>query len=320
MSDLPKILLTNPIHPDGAALLADHADLVLAPDTSEATLRRMAADVDGIIVRAKLPADIADHAPRLKGMVRHGVGLDFIPVEAATARGIPVANLPGSNTQAVVEYVFAALFHLRRRLAHMDGQLRSGGWAAARGLADGVAELGATTIGIVGVGAIGRRVAETARLGFGMTVLGTSRRPGSLPDGVEAAAIDDLFARSDAVVISCPLTEETRGLVDARLIGRMKPSAVLVNVSRGPVVDANALAAALSSGSIGGAALDVFDVQPLPADSPLFDCPNLLLTPHVAGITATSMRGMSVGAAEEMLRILRGQDPVNLVNPACRGA
>src|SRR5215210_2886447 len=110
MADLPAVLITNPMHPDGEAVLAPHARLVVAPDAGAETLRRLARDADGIIVRAKLPDDIVDHAPRLRGMVRHGVGLDFIPVEAATRRGIAVANLPGSNTQTVAEYFFSALF------------------------------------------------------------------------------------------------------------------------------------------------------------------------------------------------------------------
>jgi D-3-phosphoglycerate dehydrogenase len=316
MSDKPVILLTNPIHPDGEAILSTHARLVTAPDSGAATLRSYARDAEGIIVRAKLPDDILAHAPKLKGIVRHGVGVDFIPVAAATARGIPVANLPGSNTQAVAEYCFSALLCLRRPLHVMNARLRADGWDRARGAADTVWELGGTALGIVGVGMIGRRVAEMARYGFGMRVLGSSRRRGSLPQGIEDVGLEDLFARSDAVVISCALTEQTRGLVSERLISRMRPHGLLVNVSRGPVVDAAALLRALQTGAIAGAALDVFDVQPLAPSNELFDCPNLLLTPHVAGITGTSMRNMSVGAAEEMLRIMRGELPLNLVNPA----
>lgn len=314
MADRPTILLTNPIHPDGTALLAPHARLVTAPDVDANTLRRLVGEADGLIVRAKLPDDIFDHAARLRGVVRHGVGLDFIPVAAATARGIPVANLPGSNTNAVAEYCLAALLTLRRPLHALDARLRTEGWAAARALTDGFAEIGGGTLGVVGVGAIGRRVAAMARLGFGMRVLGASRT-GAMPEGVEAAPLDHLFAESDAVLLACALTEETRGLVGERLIARMKPSSVLVNVARGAVVDTPALVRALRAGAIAGAALDVFDLQPLPADDPLLSCPNLLLTPHAASLTATSTRAMSVGAAEEMLRLLRGERPLNLINP-----
>jgi D-3-phosphoglycerate dehydrogenase / 2-oxoglutarate reductase len=320
MADKPTVMLTNAMHPDGEAILAPHVKLIVPPDAKPETLRAWAKEADGIIVRAKLPDDIVDHAPRLKAMVRHGVGLDFIPVAAATARGVAVANLPGSNTSAVAEYVMSALMHLRRPLYRLNGKLRGEGWNTARPIADSLAELSGSTLGILGVGTIGRRIAGMARDGFGMKVLGTSRRKGSLPAGVEEVSLEDLFSNSDAIAVCCALTDETRGLVSRDLIGRMRPHAVLVNVSRGAVIETPALIAALQSGWIGGAALDVFDVQPLPPDDALFDCPNLLLTPHTAGITATSGRAMAVGSAEEMLRILRGDPPLNLVNPAYKAA
>ena len=320
MPETPVVLLTNPMHPDGEAILAPHVRLIVAPDTRPETLRSWAAQADGIIVRAKLPDDIVDYAPRLKAIVRHGVGLDFIPVAAATARGIAVANLPGSNTDAVAEYVMSALMHLRRPLQRLDTLMRGEGWTTARASADSLTELNASTLGVLGVGTIGRRVAAIARDGFGMTVLGTSRRKGSLAADVQEVSLDELFTRSNAVVVCCALTDETRGLVNRDLLARMRPSAVLVNVSRGAVIDTPALIDALRSGKIAGATLDVFDVQPLPPDDALFGCPNLLLTPHTAGITATSGRTMAVGSAEEMLRILRGEKPLNLVNPGYKAA
>jgi D-3-phosphoglycerate dehydrogenase len=313
------VLLTNPIHPDGEAILRDLAELVLAPDTQPDTLRRLAREATGIIVRAKLPNDIVDHAPKLKGMVRHGVGLDFIPVTQATSHGIAVANLPGSNTNAVAEFVFAALLNLRRPHARFDATLRGEGWETARARADTTAEIGPDTLGIVGVGAIGSRIAQIGVGGFGMRVIGASRRRGNLPAWVEEVELDQVFSEADAVVLCCALTDQTRGMVDARRLALMKPGAVLVNVSRGAVVQTDALRAALEEGCIAGAALDVFDTQPLPKGDPLLTCPNLLLSPHVAAITATSMRAMSVGAAEEMRRILSGERPLNLVNPEISG-
>lgn len=314
MSTKPIVLLTNAIHPDGAAILSPHALLLVAPNTEAETLRAHVTDVTGIIVRAKLPNDIVDHAPKLKGIVRHGVGLDFIPVKAATARGVVVANLPGSNTQAVAEHCMSALLQLRRPLVRLDKLMRRYGWAPARAFAEQFSELGGTRLGILGVGAIGRRVAMIAHEGFGMTVFGTSRREGALPPFVERVSLEDLFEKSDAVVVSCALTDETRGVVSAAMIARLSQHSVLINVSRGPVVDTAAIMAALNAKKIAGASLDVFDVQPLPDDSPLFGCPNLLLTPHAAGITASSSRAMSIGAAKEMVRILKGQRPLNLVN------
>ncbi len=310
----PRVLLTSAIHPALLPELEQVCDVVTAPDASAATLKRLIADVDGLVVRNLLPPDIFDKASRLRAVVRHGVGLDMIPVEAATARAIPVANLPGSNTTAVVEYCLAAMLQLRRGLAGIDASLRSDGWAAARPLADPTRELGASVCGIVGVGAIGGRLAG-AVAGLGMQVIGLTRRPDALPPGVEAVDKAALFARADVVVLCCPLNEHTRGLVDAPTLATMKSDAVLINVSRGPVVDTTALVDALRAGRLGGAALDVHDRQPLVGDEPVFDCPRLLLTPHVAGITDTSMTGMSRGSVDTLLALLRGERPSNVVNP-----
>jgi D-3-phosphoglycerate dehydrogenase len=310
----PRVLLTDVIHPQLQPVLQAQCDVVVAPDASPATLARLVADADGLIVRNKLPPDLFDHAPRLRAVVRHGVGLDLIPVEAATARGIPVANLPGSNTTAVVEYVIAAMLHLRRNLAAIDARLRGDGWAAARPLADAGIELRGGVCGIVGFGAIGARVADVAAA-MGMRVLSLTRRPGTLPPHIQPADKAALFAQADVVVLSCPLNDDTRGLVDAATLASMKHDAVIVNVSRGAVIDTTAVVDALCAGRLGGAALDVHDRQPLTGDEPVFDVPNLLLTPHVAGITATSLHAMSRGAVDTMLALLRGERPANVVNP-----
>lgn len=318
MTNRPKVLITSPMHEDGMTVLAPHADVVVAPDTADDTYRKMAAEVDGIITRNKLPDDICDHGPNLKGIVRHGVGLDFIPVAAATAKGIAVANLPGVNAQAVAEYCIAAVQHLRRPLVHADRDHRALGWDKGRAPAPSFVEMGGATLGIVGVGSIGKHLARIARDGFGMTVLGASRRKGRMPEGIEEVDLDDLFRRANAIALCCPLTDETRGLANAARFKLMKKDAVIVNVSRGPVVDTAALIDALTSGIIAGAATDVYDVHPLANDHPLLTCPNILLTPHVAGITATSGRNMAVFSAEEMVRIIQGGDPENFVNPECR--
>ncbi len=313
-----RVLLTAELHPALLAELERHCEVVLAPEASPPTIARLIVDADALIVRNQLAPDVFDDAPRLRAVVRHGVGLDMIPVEAATARGIPVANLPGSNTAAVVEFCLGAMLHLRRGLAAMDARLRSEGWAAARPMSDHGSELGGGVIGIVGVGAVGSRLAVVASA-LGMRVLGLTRRPASLPAGVEAVDKATLFALSDVVVLCCPLNEQTRGLVDAAALAAMKPDALLVNVSRGPVVDTPALLAALRAGRLGGAALDVHDRQPLRTDEPVFDAPNLLLTPHVAGTTATSMQAMSRGAVATVLALLRGERPANVVNPEVFG-
>lgn len=314
----PTVVVTNPIHPAVLPRLEAECHAIIAPDSSADTLRKLVPDADGLIVRAQLPADLFDFAPSLRAVVRHGVGLDMIPVAAATARGIPVANLPGSNTAAVAEYCLAAMLQLRRNLAGIDSCLRTDGWGAARSLADGGTELDGSVCGIVGVGAIGGRLA-TLSASLGMKVIALTRRPESLRPGIEAATKAELFAKADIVVLCCPLNDQTRGLVDAATLASMKPDAILINVARGPVVDTHAVLEALRHGRLGGAAMDVHDKQPLSPDDAVFQGPRLLLTPHVAGITATSMRRMSEGAVSTMLALLRGERPANVVNPEVFG-
>lgn len=316
MTVRPRVLLTGPMHPDGERLIAEVAEVVLAPDAHPETLRRLIADADVLVVRSALPADLLDHAPRLCGIVRHGVGVDMIPMAAANARRIPVANVPGSNRHAVAEHAIGAVSLLRRHTARMDALLRQAGWDTSRALADEAGELHDQVLGIVGVGEVGTRIAEIAHHGYGMRVLGHQRRLDALPAFVEGASLDDLLVRSDAVVLACQLTEATRGLLDARRLSLMPRHAVLVNVARGAVVVEDVLVAALRERRIGGAALDVFDTQPLRADHPLLALDNVLLTPHAAGLTRQSMRCMSLGTAKEVRRLLAGQLPRNLVNVA----
>lgn len=316
MSPLPRVLLTGPMAPEGERLIAEVAEVVLAPDAQPDTLRRLVADADVLVVRSALPADLLEHAPRLRGIVRHGVGVDMIPMAAANARRIPVANVPGSNRHAVAEHAIGAIALLRRHTARMDALLRSAGWDSSRALADAAGELHDQVLGIIGVGEVGARIAEIAHHGYGMRVLGHQRRLDALPSFVQGAGLDDLLARSDAVVLACPLTDATRGLLDARRIALMPRHAVLVNVARGAVIVEDALLAALRDKRIGGAALDVYTTQPLPAGHPLLALDNVLLTPHAAGLTVQSMNRMSLGTAEEVRRILAGQLPRHLVNAA----
>ena len=314
MSKIFKVLLTNPIHPECQQALMRECDVVLAPDIKPETLKGLISDCDGLIVRCQLPQDIFADALQLKAVVRHGVGLDFIPVDTATQKGIPVANLPGSNTNAVVEYCLAVIFYFRRRLALIDSQLRNQGWANARPLADPSTEIAATTLGIIGFGAIGGKLANAAS-GLQMKTIALTRRPEVLPSGIRSATKTELFSQSDVIVVCCPLNEETRGLVDQASISMMKPNAILINIARGPVVDTQAIIKALKAGDIAGAALDVHDQQPLTGAEQVFDCPNLLLTPHIASITASSMKGMSEGSVKTILAILNGERPENIVNP-----
>jgi D-3-phosphoglycerate dehydrogenase len=249
----------------------------------------------------------------LRAAVRHGAGLDMIPMQAATAAGVLVANVPGANAATVAEHAIFAAIALLRQFRAMDTALRARGWNAGRAFSDQGRDLGGKTLGIFGYGNIGRALHRMA-LGFGMKITSHTRRPDSLPQDVQALGLDDLVAGADILVLCAPLTDDTRGAMSAARIARLKPGACLINVSRGPLVDTAALTAALQSGRI-SAALDVFDSQPLPADSPLWVLPNVILTPHMAGITEDSMLRMGQVTADETLRILNGALPLNFCNP-----
>ena len=316
---MTTVLLTDPIHADAHGELARAAQVRVLPRgltaAAEAdTLRAMLADSDALMVRRRLPADAFDAAPRLRAVVRHGAGVDILPVDRATALGIPVANVPGGNANAVAEFAIAAMMELARGIGEADRQMRAGVWRQRGGAGLSAIELTGRTLGIVGLGAIGTRVAAIAHHGFGMQVLAL-RRSSAPPAHVQAVDFDHLLAASDVVVLACPLTPQTRGLFDASAFARMRPGALLVNVARGAVVREDDLADALRSGHLGGAALDVFETEPLPQDSPLRGVPRVLLTPHFAGQTVESERGLGLAAARTLLAVLRGEPHPDIVNP-----
>lgn len=308
------IFSTHPLHPKATAILARTGELKIASALDDATLAREAVDADIVIVRAQLPAALFANAPKLRAAIRHGAGLDMIPIEAATQAGVLVANVPGVNARSVAEHVIFVTLALLRRFRAMDHDLRTQGWLAGREHANFTNELAGRTIGIIGMGNVGRAIFSIARHGFGLDVLANSRSENSVPEGARFASVDQLVEHCDVVVLCCPLTPETTGMMSAARIGRMKPGALLINVARGPVVDDAALIEALREGRIGGAALDVFSTQPLPPDHPYFSFPNVIVTPHMAGITEESMERMGVGAAEEAVRVLAGDLPINLRN------
>jgi len=311
-----RVALTDPVEPIGEEILraAGH-EILRAEGHGAAAMRALCRDADAVIVRQKLPDDLLDTAPRLRAAVRHGVGVDLIPVEACTAAGVIVANVPGANADAVAEFLLAQMLAIARHVEAMHAQHIAEGWPAARRRADAATELRGKTLGIVGVGAIGARFGEIAALGLRMRVLGHRRNAAALPAHIAYATLQEVFAESDYIALACPLTAETRGLASAAMIARMKPDAWLLNVARGPVVDEAALVAALQAGRIGGAALDVYWEQPLAAAHPLRALGNVILTPHTAGLTRESVTEMSRISAEDTVRILAGERPRNFFNP-----
>jgi D-3-phosphoglycerate dehydrogenase / 2-oxoglutarate reductase len=313
---MPVVYSTHPLHPNAAKLLDGKAELVIASDLTPPTLAREAEEADIVIVRANLPEALFDGAKKLKAAIRHGAGLDMIPVETATTAGVLVANVPGVNARSVAEHVIFVALALARRFRAIDTDLRREGWLAGRAHSLSARELKGATMGIIGMGHLGRAIADIAISGFGARLLGSTRRNSGFPEGVQPVARDELLKKSDYVVLACPLSPETRGMIGARELALMRKGSFLVNVARGAVTREDDVVAALKSGHLGGAAIDVFAEQPLPPDHPFFSLDNVVLTPHLAGITEESMERMGIGAVEETLRVLKGDLPVNLVNPS----
>jgi D-3-phosphoglycerate dehydrogenase len=308
-----RIVATDAIHPDAVALLAPLGGVALPDDDGEAALRAAVADADALIVRRRLPDDLFDAAPRLKFVVRHGVGLDYIPVDAATAAGIVVANQPDANTNAVVEHVVGVLLTIARRFGWLNARLLAGEWDARNRA--GTFELRGRTLGIVGLGRIGGGVAAAAHSGLGMAVLAHDPTVAQKPDHVTDTPLDALLAKADFVTFHVPLTDTTHRMIDAALLARMAKHAWLINAARGELVDDAALVTALRERRIAGAALDVYAPEPLAADSPYRGLDNVLLTPHSAALTEEAVRRMGMGSAEDVVRVLGGGRPRSFVNP-----
>jgi (S)-sulfolactate dehydrogenase len=266
------------------------------------------ADADALIVRnrTRVTAELLARAPRLRVVGRLGVGLDNIDVAACAARGIEVIPATGANALAVAEYVVCAVMLLLRGAYLSTTDVAAGKWPRGR-LSEG-RETAGRTLGIVGFGGIGRLVAKLAQ-GLGMKVLATDPAISAADavwreSGVAYRGLDDLLVESDAVTLHVPLTQATRHLISAGRLARMKRGAVLINTARGGVIDEAALAESLAGGHLAGAALDVFENEPLPASSPLAGAPNLVLTPHVAGVTRESNARVSGMIADKVAQYL----------------
>lgn len=309
------VLLTNPMEARVAQALSARFTLRQAPATDADTLRALARDAQYIVVRAPLPADVFATATELRGVVRHGAGLDMIPVHEASAQGVAVANVPAVNARSVAEYALGQMLALARQLPEMEQLLRAGQWDAARAATECLPDLYGKTVAIVGMGAIGSTLAGICAAGLGMRVLGVRRSPGADSGSIQFTSLSEALPQADFIVLACPLTDATRHLIDAKALAQAKPGVFIVNVARGAVIDTPALIAALESGQVAGAALDVFETQPLPAAARLRELPRVRLTPHLAGITRDSMRRMSEGVAEQLLQMQAGDLPRHLRNP-----
>jgi glycerate dehydrogenase len=274
-----------------------------------------AADAD-IIFTNKTPVNAATIAalPALRCIVVLATGYNVVDAAAARARGIPVCNVPGYGTASVAQHVFALVLELAQQTGHHAQTVREGRWSACPDFCYWdfpLIELAGRTLGIVGYGSIGEAVARIG-LAFGMKVIASTRRPRSA-EGVEFISSDDIFRRADVVTLHCPLTDETRGLVNAARLATMKPGAFLINTGRGPLVVEQELADALNAGRIAGAALDVLSVEPPRRNNPLLGAKNCIITPHIAWATHSS-RSRLMDVAVANLRAFLDGKPQNVVN------
>jgi len=251
-------------------------------------------------------------APRLRLIQKVGVGVDSIDLAAARAAGVAVCNLPGTNTPAVAEHALALMLAVLRQVTAFDREVRAGtGWDWPLARQGRLGEIGGRTVGLVGYGAVGRRLGPLL-VAFGARVV--YAEPAPVADAVgEHLPLDRLLAEADIVSLHVPLTPQTRGLIDAARLARMKPGAILINTARGGLVDAAALAAALASGRLGGAGLDVFADEPLDPASPLLSAPNTVLTPHVAWLTLETLTRSLGVMAENCARLAAGRDLLHRV-------
>jgi D-3-phosphoglycerate dehydrogenase len=303
------ILITDGLQDSAIAILEKAAKVQNQPDISAGDLLKAVPTVDAIIVRGrtKVTADVLAAASTLKVVGRAGVGVDNIDLKAAKEKGVVVVNAPQSTSVAVAEHTFALLLSLARQVPTADAGLRRGEWLKKK--LEGF-ELYGKTLGVIGMGRIGGHVVARATA-FGMTCLGYDPLLSAdeiAKRGAQPAELDSLLNRADVLTLHVPLTPETRGLINAERIAKMKRGARIVCTARGNVIDETALLAALDSGQVGGAALDVFAVEPV-VDSPLVKHPKVVCTPHIAAQTAEAQERAARDIAEEILTVLRGQTP-----------
>jgi glyoxylate reductase len=303
---MARVFVTRKLPGSALDRLADEHDVDLWAEPSqpprEALLERTArAEALLSQLTDRIDVELLEAGPHLQAIANYAVGFDNVDLEAATARGIPVGNTPDVLTETTAELAFALMLAVARRIVEADRYVREGRWGEWEpDLLVGY-DLHGSTLGIVGFGRIGRAVARRAEAS-GMTV-------------IHGIPLDELLERSDFVSLHAPLTPQTRGLIGAAELDRMKPSAILVNTARGPMVDMDALAAALHEGKIAGAGLDVTDPEPLPPDHPLLEAPNLVVTPHIGSASHRTREAMADMAVDNLLAALAGERMPHCANP-----
>jgi D-3-phosphoglycerate dehydrogenase len=276
----------------------------------------LARDAEAVLnCYAKMTARVIEKLKRCKIIARYGIGVDNVDLAAATKAKILVTNVPDYCIDEVSDHALALLLALARRLTAADGAVKAGGWDVVAHA--GIRRLRGQTLGLLGFGKIAKALASKVEpLGMKVLVYDPYLDPALIAQhGVEAVSLDRLLAEADTVSIHVPLSPETRNIVGKRELARMKPTAFLINTSRGGIVDEQVIAVALKEGRLGGAALDVLSVEPPPADHPLRQAPNVILTPHLAFYSRESVIELQTKAAEEVARALKGEPPRCPVNP-----
>jgi D-3-phosphoglycerate dehydrogenase len=289
-------------------LLAAHQiNAIYAPAYSTPDdLAAMARDhqVDAILVRqGNIDPLVISASSRLKVIAKHGSGVDNIDLPAATDRGVPVLRALAANAQSVAELAISLTVALMKDIAVLDRTVKGGGWPKTKYVGR---DLAGAVFGVVGFGEIGQRTARLAQ-GLGMEIAAYDPFASDTGDTRVSRDLDAIIAQADIVSLHCPLTPETRHLINAERLGLMKPTAFLVNTARGAIVDEKALIEALRSGAIAGAALDSFEDEPPAVDSPLWTLPNLIATPHVGGASRSALRNMAVQSAQHIIDVLEGR-------------
>lgn len=314
MSARPRVLVADPIAEDGIALLRSGAEVEVVRGLSEADLCARVAAADALVVRSetKVTARVIEAGQRLQVIARAGIGVDNIDVETATRRGVYVVNAPTGNIVAAAEHALALMLALLRQIPAADRSVRAAEWKRSAFLGR---EARGKTLGLIGLGRVGSEVARRAAA-LEMKILAhdpyaTEAKAQSV--GARLVELDELLRSSDVISIHAPLTPQTRRLLDAAALAKVKRGAFLVNAARGEIVDEKAVAEALREGRLGGAALDVFDPEP-PRGSPILAAPRTVLTPHIGGSTVEAQENVAVDVAQQVLDVLAGRPPASAVN------
>ncbi len=315
---MKKIIAYKPLPDDVLAYLREHAEVVQVDGAQHDAFVAALKDADGAIgASVKITPAMLEGATRLKALSTISVGFDAFDVADLTQRGIVLAHTPDVLTESTADTVFSLILATARRVVELADWVKAGKWQTGVGPAQFGVEVQGKTLGIVGLGRIGGAVSRRAALGFNMPVLYTNRNPNPQAEeayGARRVELAELLASSDFVCLQVPLTPQTQHLIGAAELRAMKKSAILINASRGATVNEAALIEALQAGTIHGAGLDVFETEPLSADSPLLSMPNLVALPHIGSATHETRHAMALNAAENLVAALDGTLTRNVVN------